>query len=155
MSRQKFELGTSIEPTCSDSILLARNSLVHKLIISSDLDWKGEVKCPLTAQLRCFITLYDSIWGSEGEAPRHQVVGWVVSFTPRSLYLRGKSLCCPLNRKLSGLQSRCGRLGKYINPCPCQKSNHDSWGFRPRDGRLLHIASLNNQVFGVDLKSKC
>jgi hypothetical protein len=42
--------------------------------------------------------------------PRHY--RWVVSFTPRPLYPRGKSPRYPLDRRLGGLQSRSGRLGE-------------------------------------------
>jgi hypothetical protein len=37
---------------------------------------------------------------------------WVVKFTPRPLYPRGKSPRYPLDRRLGGLQSRSGRFGE-------------------------------------------
>jgi hypothetical protein len=42
----------------------------------------------------------------------------VVSFTPRPLYPRGKSLLYPLDRRLGGLQGRSGRRGedKILDP---------------------------------------
>jgi len=39
----------------------------------------------------------------------------VVSFTPRPLYPRGKSLRYPLDRRLGGPQSRSGRGGEEKN----------------------------------------
>jgi hypothetical protein len=43
----------------------------------------------------------------------HLGTSWrlVVSFTPRPLYLRGKSACYPLDRRLGGPQIRSGRCG--------------------------------------------
>jgi hypothetical protein len=40
---------------------------------------------------------------------------WVVSLTPRPLYPQGKSTCYPLNRRVSGGQSRSGRGGEEKN----------------------------------------
>jgi hypothetical protein len=40
---------------------------------------------------------------------------WMVNFTPRPLYPRGKSPRYPLDRRLGGPQSRSGRLKKMIN----------------------------------------
>jgi hypothetical protein len=37
---------------------------------------------------------------------------WVVSFTPRPLYSRGKSSWYPVDRGLGGLQNLCGRRGE-------------------------------------------
>jgi hypothetical protein len=51
-------------------------------------------------------------WGSAGIDPRILNLGirwrWVVSFTPRPLYLRGKSTRHPLDSKPGGLQSWSG-----------------------------------------------
>jgi hypothetical protein len=47
----------------------------------------------------------------------------VVSFTPRPLYLQGKSHQYPLDRKLGGPQSRSGRGGEEKNSQPCRESN--------------------------------
>jgi hypothetical protein len=43
---------------------------------------------------------------------------WVVNFTPRPLYPRGKSLRYPLDRRFGGPQSRSGRFGekKILDP---------------------------------------
>jgi hypothetical protein len=43
---------------------------------------------------------------------------WAVSFTPRQLYLQGKSPCYPLDRRLHGLQSRSGCSGEEKNSQP-------------------------------------
>jgi len=49
---------------------------------------------------------------------------WVVSFTPRPLYPRGKSPWYPLDRRICGPQSRSGRDGEEKNsqPLPGLKS---------------------------------
>jgi hypothetical protein len=56
---------------------------------------------------------------SGGIAPRILDIGtrwrWVVSFTPRLFYRQGKSPWYPLDRKLSGTQSRSGRGGEEKN----------------------------------------
>jgi hypothetical protein len=44
----------------------------------------------------------------------------VVSFTPRSLYLRGKSPQYPLDRRLGEPQSRCAGLGRRDKSLPLQ-----------------------------------
>jgi hypothetical protein len=68
-------------------------------------------------------------WGSEGIAPSILNLNtrwrWVVSFTPRPLYLRGKSTRYPLVRRLGGSQSRSGRGGEEekSNNCPCRELN--------------------------------
>jgi hypothetical protein len=43
---------------------------------------------------------------------------WVVSSTPRPLYPQGKSFWYPLDRRLSGSQSRSGRGGEEKNSQP-------------------------------------
>jgi hypothetical protein len=43
---------------------------------------------------------------------------WVVSFTPQLLYLQGKSPWHPLDSRLGGPQSRCGRGGEEKNSQP-------------------------------------
>jgi hypothetical protein len=66
-------------------------------------------------------------WGSGGIAPRILDLGtrcmWVVSFTPRSLYPQGKSPWYPLDRRLSGPQSRSGRGVKRKIPSSRRESN--------------------------------
>jgi hypothetical protein len=47
---------------------------------------------------------------------------WVVSFTLRPLYFRGKGPQCPLNSRLGGLCSRSGRSEIEIS-CPCRETN--------------------------------
>jgi hypothetical protein len=48
---------------------------------------------------------------------------WVVSFTPRPLYPKGKIPWYPLDRRLCGPQSRSGRSGEEKIPIPRQESN--------------------------------
>jgi hypothetical protein len=62
------------------------------------------------------------VWGSGCVDPPFLDFGtswrWVVSFTPRSLYPRGRTPRYPLDRRLSGPQSRFGRRGeeKILDP---------------------------------------
>jgi hypothetical protein len=72
------------------------------------------------------------VLGSGGIAPRVRNLGirWrpVVSFNSSPLYSQGKTLQrCPFDKRLRGLQSRCGRVGEETKclpyPCPCQESN--------------------------------
>jgi hypothetical protein len=59
-------------------------------------------------------------WGSGGIAPRIFELGsrwrWVVSLTPRPLYLQGKNPWYPFDRRLGGPQSRSGRGGEEKFP---------------------------------------
>jgi hypothetical protein len=61
-------------------------------------------------------------WGNESIAPRILDLGtrwrWVVSFTPRLLYPRGKIPGYPLDRRLGGPQCRSGRGGEEKNSQP-------------------------------------
>jgi hypothetical protein len=60
--------------------------------------------------------LHEGVWGSGCIDPHFLDLGtswrWVVSFTPRSLYRRGRSPRYPLDRRLSGPQSQSGRFGE-------------------------------------------
>jgi hypothetical protein len=47
----------------------------------------------------------------------------VVSYTTRLLYPRRRSPGYPMDRRLSGSQSRTGRSEGKKNPCPCRGSN--------------------------------
>jgi hypothetical protein len=64
----------------------------------------------------------NTYWKSGGIAPL--ILGfstrwrWVVSFTPLSLYLQGKSPWYPLDRRLGGPQSRSGRGSEEKNSQP-------------------------------------
>jgi hypothetical protein len=57
-------------------------------------------------------------WGSGGIAPRILWPWHQLRFTPRPLYLQGKSLWYPLYRRLGGPQSRSGRGGEEKNSQP-------------------------------------
>jgi hypothetical protein len=61
-------------------------------------------------------------WGVEVELHSFFDLGtgwrWVVSFTPRPLYLQGKRPWYPLDRRLGGPQSRSGRDGEEKNSQP-------------------------------------
>jgi hypothetical protein len=77
-----------------------------------------KVKFPL-----CFwAPRHGGVLESGGIAPRILDLGtrwrWVVSFTPRPLYSRGKSPCYPLDRRLGGLQSRFAFGGEEKNSQP-------------------------------------
>jgi len=81
-------------------------------------------------------------WSSGGTAPGIFVFGtrwrWVVSFTPRPLYHRGKSPWYPLHRRLGGPQSRSGRGGEEKNsqPLPGLKTTY----YSARSPALYHWA---------------
>jgi hypothetical protein len=68
-------------------------------------------------------------YGSGCTDPRFLDLGtswrWVVNFTPRPLYPRGKRPGYPLDRRLGGPQSRSGRFGEEKNSWPCRDSNPD------------------------------
>jgi hypothetical protein len=77
---------------------------------------------------------HEEIWGSGGIAPRILNLGtiwrWVVSFTPRLLYPRGKRPQYPLDRRLGGTQSPAGRDGE--------------------DKKSLHIAGIEPRTSSTD-----
>jgi hypothetical protein len=66
--------------------------------------------------------LHEDVMGEWGIAPRILDLGtrwrWVVSFTPRPLYLPGKNPLYPLDRRLGGPHSRSGRGGEEKNSQP-------------------------------------
>jgi hypothetical protein len=66
--------------------------------------------------------LHEDVLGSGGTAPRILDLGtrrrWVVSFTPRPLYLQGESPWYPWNKRLGGPQSGSGRGGEEKNYQP-------------------------------------
>jgi hypothetical protein len=67
----------------------------------------------------------------------------VVSFTPRSLFLQGKSSWCPLHRRLGGPQSRSGDGGEEKNPQTLPEIEppifqpREEYGFRMFKDKLL------------------
>jgi hypothetical protein len=69
---------------------------------------------------------HGGVLGVGGIAPRILDLGtrwrWVVSFTPRPLYPRGKSPWYPLDRRLGGPQSRYGRGGERKISSPSRDS---------------------------------
>jgi hypothetical protein len=76
-------------------------------------------------------------WGSGGIAPCILDLGtrWkrVVSFTTRPLYPQEKSPRYPFERRLSGPQSRCGRVGEEKN------SHHPPEIEFPNPNRSVHV----------------
>jgi hypothetical protein len=63
---------------------------------------------------------------------------WVVNFTPRPLYPRGKSPRYPMDRRLGGPQSRSGRFGE--NSWPYRDSNSDPSVVQPVASRYTDYA---------------
>jgi hypothetical protein len=65
---------------------------------------------------------HEDVLGSGGIAPHIFDLGttwrWVVSFTPRPLYLQGKIPWYPLDRRLGGTQSRSGHGDEEKNSQP-------------------------------------
>jgi hypothetical protein len=77
--------------------------------ISEDLTWEGKGK---VVPVLNYAPRHEDVLRSGGIDPRILDLGtrwrWVVSFTPRSLYLQGKSPLYPLDRRLGGPQMRSG-----------------------------------------------
>jgi hypothetical protein len=102
-------------------VKLSLSPLMSNVLNSSIPDEvKGkEVKLSLCLTKHHTMKMY---WGSGGIAPRILDLGtrwrWVVSFTARPLYFRGKSPWYPLNWTLGGPQSRFGRGGGEKNSQP-------------------------------------
>jgi len=73
----------------------------------------------------------EDVFGGRGIAPRILDLGtkrrWVVSFTLRSLYIRGKSPRYPLDRRLGGPQNRseCGEEKNSQPPPGIETPNRD------------------------------
>jgi hypothetical protein len=65
---------------------------------------------------------------------------WVVSFTPRPLYLQGKTPWYPLYRRLGGPQSRSGRGGEEKNSEPPQGTEYWNPDRPTRSTALYHWA---------------
>jgi hypothetical protein len=82
---------------------------------------KVKVKLKLSLCLTKHHTV-KTYWGSGGIARRILHFGtrlrWVVSFTPRPLYLQRKSPWYPLDRRLGGPQNRSGHGGEERNSQP-------------------------------------
>jgi hypothetical protein len=85
---------------------------------------------PVIRSSLCLKSISDTIprysWSPSTRS--HEGNGWrgIVSFTPRLLYSRGKSLRYPLNERLGGSQSRCDHYGEKKNIFPCRESKDDS-----------------------------
>jgi hypothetical protein len=65
---------------------------------------------------------------------------WVVNFTRRPLYPRGKSPRYPLDRRLGGPQSRSGRFGEENISWPYRDLNSDPWVVQPVASRYADYA---------------
>jgi hypothetical protein len=84
---------------------------------------------------------------------------WVVNFTPRPLYPRGKSPRYPLDRRLGGTQSRSGRFGEQNILWPCQDSNSDPSIVQPVAGSYtdwaipapLCITTMREYCFVIEM----
>jgi hypothetical protein len=76
----------------------------------------------------------------------HSSWRWVVSFTPRPLYPRGKSPWFPLDKRLGGPQNWSGRLGeeKILDRIGAQNSN--SSVIQPIASRYTNCAILAPNV---------
>jgi hypothetical protein len=101
-------------------------------------------------------------WGSGVIAQRILDLGtrwrWVVSFTPRPLYLQRKSPWYPLDRRLSGPQSQCGYGGEEKNSRPfpglhppliqpvAQRYTTELWNFQETWALWITVLSNENLV---------
>jgi hypothetical protein len=83
---------------------------------------KGMVEVKLSLCLTKEALRHEDVWGSGYIDPCFLDLGtswrWVVSFTARSLDLRGNSPRYQLARRLRGPQSRSGRHWRSKNSCP-------------------------------------
>jgi hypothetical protein len=83
-----------------------------------------------TVLWRCSFAYHDSTRETGGTAALTLNPGtrrrWVVSFTSRPLYPRGKRSRFPLNTRLSRHLCRSERFGRRKIPCLRQESSHDS-----------------------------
>jgi hypothetical protein len=74
--------------------------------------WKAKLSMCLTN----YALRHEGVWGSGCIDPHFLDLGtswrWVVSFTPRPLYPRGKSPRYPLYRRFGGPQNRSGQHGE-------------------------------------------
>jgi hypothetical protein len=89
------------------------------------------------------------VWGSVRVHQRFLGLGtnwrWVVSFTPRPLYPRGKILRYSLDRRLGGLQSRSGRHGEIKILAPTGTRTPTPWS-----GLLLTIIIVRMLLNSTD-----
>jgi hypothetical protein len=103
-------------------------------------------------------------WRSGDIAPRIIDLGtrwrWVVSFTPWPLYPQGKSPPYPLDRRLSGPQSRSGHGAEVKNSQPHRDSNSNHSTVQPVVSRYtdwaihLKITSLLTQLSRIALSGQ-
>jgi hypothetical protein len=91
--------------------------------------------------------IHEGVWGSVyiRVDPHFLDLGtnwkWAVSFTPLPLYSRGKRPPYPLDRRLSGPQSRSGWRGRRKNSWPSRNSNPDSSVVQPVASRCTTTLS--------------
>jgi hypothetical protein len=85
-------------------------------LIATNLIQNSNIKVKLSLCLTVYALRHEDVWGNGCIDPSFLDHGtsWrrVVSFTPRTLYPRGRSHRCPLDRRLDGPQSRYGRYGE-------------------------------------------
>jgi hypothetical protein len=80
------------------------------------------INCKLSLCLTNWALRHEGVWGSGCTDPHFFDLGtswrWVVSFTPRQFYPRGKNPRYPLDRRMGGPQCRSGRRGeaKILDP---------------------------------------
>jgi hypothetical protein len=78
--------------------------------------------CNTLFYVKVKVKRHEGVLGSGGRAPRILNLGtrrrWVVSFTPRSLYLQGKSPWYPVHGRLGGPQTQSERGGEEKNSQP-------------------------------------
>jgi hypothetical protein len=79
---------------------------------------------------------------------------WVVSFTPLSLYSRGKSPSYPLYRRLGGPQRRSGHCGVEKIFCPFRELKHGNLCIRKLVRILVVLPSILTTVFYFSFNSE-
>jgi hypothetical protein len=89
----------------------------------------SHVEVQLSLCLTNYALRHEGVWGRGCIDPRFLDIGtswrWVVNFTPRPLYPRGRSPQHPLDMRLGEPQNRCGRRGekKILDPIKILTSN--------------------------------
>jgi hypothetical protein len=74
---------------------------------------------------------------------------WVVSFTPRPLYLSGKSFRYPLDRRLGGRQESAWTTWGRENPWLYRDSNSDPLVVQPVASRYAECAILSHVIWRI------
>jgi hypothetical protein len=113
-----FDVKVGLHDVCA---IWTNDNVHNKLAVAQAYTTNVKVKVRLHLVLTEHHTM-EGYWGSGSIAPRIFYLGtrwrWVVSLTPRPLYLQGNSPWYPLERRLREPQSRSGRGGEEKHSQP-------------------------------------